>query len=242
MSSDTSTDTNLLRLRSVKKRHGDHTVLDGLDLDVAAGEVVALLGANGAGKSTALRIALGLENADEGEVVLLGQPAARADAAARRRIGFIPETVGLYEELTARESVRYLTHVATGRKPASGEVDEALATAGLTQAAFDRAVRSLSKGMRQKVCIALALCKRAELLVLDEPTSGLDVRSAIELNGILRGLAQRGVGIVLATHDLLRARALADRFLLLARGRITAQFERDSLNIEHIEALFLENA
>jgi ABC-2 type transport system ATP-binding protein len=233
---------DLLLLRDVRKRHGAHDVLDGLDLEVKRGEVVALLGANGAGKSTALRIALGLDSADAGQAMLMGQPAAQADAALRRRVAFIPETVGLYEELTARESVRYLTHVATGRKPSAAEVDDGLRLAGLAEAAFDRTVRALSKGMRQKVCIALALCKHAELLVLDEPTSGLDVRSSIELNGILRALADRGVGVILATHDLLRARSLADRFLLLAQGCIAARFERADIDIEQIEALFVQGA
>jgi ABC-2 type transport system ATP-binding protein len=232
----------VLNFEQVHKSYAGQPVLKGLSLAVAAGEIVALLGGNGAGKSTSLRLALGLEAADSGEVRVFGANPWRAPKALRRRVSFIPETVGLYEELSARESVVYLTHVATDVRPTKAEADSALLRAGLPPAALGRTVGALSKGMRQKVCIALALCKRAELLVLDEPTSGLDIRAAMDLNCTLRELADGGVAVLLATHDLLRARELAARFCVIAGGQIVASFEHGAMSVDEIERLFLSQA
>ena len=232
----------VLSMRAVGKRYGPHQVLSGLNLTVARGEVLALLGSNGAGKSTAIRLALGLEAPDAGEVHIFGSDPCLPDRALRQRVALIPETVGLYEELTAVESVVCLSDISTGGRLRTAHAEDALLRAGLPTQAFRRPVGTLSKGMRQKVCIALALCKSAELLVLDEPTSGLDIAAAIELNRTVKELARSGVAVLLATHDLLRARDLEARFCVLSGGSIVASFDASSLDVHAIEALFLRYA
>lgn len=203
----------------VRFGYGGTTVLDGLALQVAAGEIYALLGGNGAGKSTALRLVLGFERPRAGRILVDGIDVAADPAAARQRLAYVPESVALYEHLDPRETLDYFLALAEAPRGAS-VVEPALARAGLPEAAWSRRIGGFSKGMRQKVAIALAIARRAPLLLLDEPTSGLDPGASADFNRLLQALKAEGVAIVMVTHDLLGAADIADRIGFLAGGRI----------------------
>lgn len=209
----------ILEMRDVAAGYGAIAILNGMNLSVAAGEIHALLGGNGAGKTTTLNVFLGFLKPQRGEVRVCGADVVAASGGARRHIAYIPENVALYEHLTARENIDYLLELA-GQRATSQEIAEALATAGLDASAHDRRVSGFSKGMRQKVAIALALARRTEALLLDEPTSGLDPQSTAEFNRLLLALRTRGVAILMVTHDLLSAADVADRIGFLDGGRL----------------------
>jgi len=195
------------------------TILHGLDLHIQPGETYALLGANGAGKTTTLSLFLGFVAPTSGSVRVAGIDPVQDAAQARRRLAYIPENVALYEHLSARENVAYLLDLAqqnAGREA----IAQALTAAGLDAAAFDRRVGGFSKGMRQKVAIALALARKVPALLLDEPTSGLDPQATSEFNRLLGVLRTQGVAILMVTHDLLSAADVADRIGFLDQGRL----------------------
>ncbi|GGY14288.1 ABC transporter ATP-binding protein [Pseudoduganella dura] len=210
---------HVLQASAVVAGYGGKTILQHLDLHIGAGEIYALLGANGAGKTTTLSLFLGFVAPAAGHVRVDGiDPVAQPDEA-RRRLAYIPENVALYEHLTARENVAYLLDLA-GQNDGPAAIDTALAAAGLAAAAFDRRVSGFSKGMRQKVAIALALARKVPALLLDEPTSGLDPQATTEFNRLLGVLRGQGVAILMVTHDLLSAADAADRIGFIDAGRL----------------------
>lgn len=202
-------------LRDVHKRYGTTVALAGVDLDVHPGEVLAVLGPNGAGKSTAIGLLLGLLEPDEGTASLFGRPPD--DVAARRRVGVMMQDVALTPELRVRELIAcassYYVNPLT--------VDETLALTRLNALA-DRRYGKLSGGQKRLVQFALAVCGRPQLLFLDEPSVGLDVEAREVLWQTVRALVNTGCGIVLTTHYLEEAEALADRVAVLAGGRLIA--------------------
>ncbi|QQR76151.1 MAG: ABC transporter ATP-binding protein [Holophagales bacterium] len=205
-------------LRGVTKRfgrNGEVVALDALDLAFFPGQVTALLGPNGAGKTTAVRLLLGLAWPTSGVARLFGTDPR--DPAARQRRGAMLQTGKVPETLTVREHVKLFSSYYPAPRPEP----ETLAVAGLEQLA-DRRFGELSGGERQRVLFALAICGAPELLFLDEPTVGLDVETRRALWGQIRRLSSEGVGIVLTTHYLEEADALADRVVVLHRGRVLA--------------------
>lgn len=231
-------DSTVLEASSVVAGYGSKTILHGLDLHIRTGEIYALLGANGAGKTTTLSLFLGFVAPSAGRVRVLGaDPVAQPDAA-RRQVAYIPENVALYEHLSARENVAYLLGLA-GQAPLEGDraIDESLAAAGLDAAAFDRRVAGFSKGMRQKVAIALALARKVPVLLLDEPTSGLDPQATVEFNRLLGVLRRQGVAILMVTHDLLSAADVADRIGFLDAGRLLEEVAADGADRFDVRAL-----
>lgn len=212
----------VLEIRGVVAGYGDTMVLRGLDLVVQPGEIHALLGANGSGKTTTLNLLLGFVQPRSGMVRVQGVDPVTAPAAARRQLAYIPENVALYEHLSARENLAYLLDLA--RQPAGdGMVSEALTAAGLDRAAHDRRASGFSKGMRQKVAIALALARKVPALLLDEPTSGLDPRATAEFSRLLGVLRGQGVAVLMVTHDLLDAADIADSIGFLRDGHLVEQ-------------------
>lgn len=230
----------MIVLQQVDKRFGQQRVLSALDLRVGQGEVYALLGANGAGKSTTLNLLLGFLRCDSGQVRIDGVDPAREPAAARERIAYLPEQVALYPALSGAENLRYFAALAANRLNAVDAAD-LLTRAGLPQEAHDRHLADYSKGMRQKVGIAIALAKRAKVLLLDEPLSGLDPAAANEITRLLRQVADSGVAVLLATHDLFRARQIADRIGILRNGEKRAELDARSLDGAQLETLYLQH-
>lgn len=204
---------------SVRLFYGVQPVLDGLSLAVPAGSITALLGGNGAGKSTTLAALLGFVRPQSGRIAVCGiDPAADPDPA-RRRIAYLPENVALYEHLSAVENADYLLALS-GERQSRAAIVEAFEAAGLQQAAWDRRLGGFSKGMRQKVAIAVALLRQVPVLLLDEPTSGLDPRATGDFNALLTTVRDRGTAVLMVTHDLLSAADVADRIGFLEAGRI----------------------
>ena len=214
--------SHALEALGVVAGYGGKTILRQLDLRIRAGEIYALLGANGAGKTTALSLFLGFVAPTSGQVRVHGVDPVAQPGEARRHIAYIPENVALYEHLTARENVAYLLDLA-GQNDGPDAIARALAAAGLDTAAFDRRVGGFSKGMRQKVAIALALARKVPALLLDEPTSGLDPQATAEFNRLLQLLRAQGVAILMVTHDLLSAADVADRIGFLDAGLLVEE-------------------
>lgn len=211
-----------LEASGVVAGYGGRTILQGLDLRVEAGEIYALLGANGAGKTTTLSLFLGFVQPGRGRVRVNGADPVADPTSARRQLAYIPENVALYEHLSARENVAYLLDLA-GQPATAQTIDDALAAAGLDAAAHGRRVSGFSKGMRQKVSIALTLARKVPALLLDEPTSGLDPQATAEFNRLLGLLRAQGVAILMVTHDLLSAADVADRIGFIDGGRLVEE-------------------
>ncbi len=205
----------LAQLDRAHKKFGSITALAGLDLAVERGELVALLGPNGAGKSTAIGILLGLQGPDAGQARLFG--ADPHDIGARRRIGVMMQEVALPAMMRPRELIAQVASYY----PNPREVGAVLARLGLESIA-DRPYGKLSGGQKRQVQFAMAICGRPELLFLDEPTVGLDVQARAALWMVIRELLAEGCAIVLTTHYLEEAEALADRVAVMARGRMVA--------------------
>jgi ABC-2 type transport system ATP-binding protein len=205
---------------SLTHSYGAARVLDDLSFSVAPGEIYALLGGNGAGKSTTLSLFLGLLKPTSGVVRVRGHDVAADPRAARAQLAYVPESVAFYEQLSARENIDYLLTIAEAADGSRATIEGALDAVGLDRAAWDRRVGGFSKGMRQKVAIALAIARKAPVLLLDEPTSGLDPRATAEFNQLLQTTRERGVATLMVTHDLLSAAEIADRIGFLSNGRI----------------------
>ena len=205
----------LAELQGVGKRYGRVTALDRVDLAVRAGEVVSLLGANGAGKSTAIGLLLGLLQPDAGHALLFGGPPGRLHA--RRRIGVMLQSAGLPPELKVRE----LLQLTRSYYPAPRSVADCVALAGL-DGLLGRRYDKLSGGQQRRVQFALALCGDPRLLFLDEPTTGLDIQAREQVWRAVRELVAQGCAVLLTTHYLEEAEALSDQVVVLDRGRVAA--------------------
>lgn len=209
-------------LTGVSKRYGVNLALDRVSLGIERGRVTALLGPNGAGKSTTVALLLGLATADEGRVELLGQSPQLL--VARRRIGVMLQSAGLIETLRVNELVQ-LTSSYYARPRPLAEVAELAGIGGLLRKPYG----ALSGGQQRRVQFALAICGRPELLFLDEPTTGLDIEARETLWSVVRGLVSDGCAVLLTTHYLEEAEALAHRVAVLVRGRIVAEGTVDEI-------------
>jgi ABC-2 type transport system ATP-binding protein len=214
-----------IQISNLVVERGGRRVLDDLTLSVSSGEIYALLGGNGAGKSTTLAALLGFLKPVSGGLSVGGFDPATAPEAARHEIAYLPENVALYEHLSARENVDYFLALA-GELHSAEEREAAFDAAGLQADTRDRRLSGFSKGMRQKVAIALAVVRQVPVLLLDEPTSGLDPRATADFNALIGRLKERGTAILMVTHDLLGAADCADRIGFLDAGRIVEEVVR----------------
>jgi len=227
----------IVEVRDLHHAYGDKRVLRGLDLTLYAGEIYALLGGNGAGKSTFLSALLGFVVPTSGTCKVQGHDTARASEKARSLLAYVPESVALYEHLSARENLDYFLALAGADGDQAQVIDPALEAVGLVREAWDRRVAGFSKGMRQKVAIALALARHVPILLLDEPTSGLDPLATAEFNRLLETARARGVTTLMVTHDLLSAAQVADRIGFLAHGRLEEEIVAEGGDRFDIRAL-----
>ncbi len=213
-----------LQAEQLRVWRGKKEVLAGVSFSVARGEVYGLLGGNGAGKSTTLAAFLGFLPAAGGRVLVNGQDVGTDVVAARRAMAYLPEAASLYEHLDARENLRYFLQLADV-SCSEADIDAALDRVSLGADARSLKLRGYSKGMRQKVAIALAILRDTNILLLDEPTSGLDPTAIDEFHDLVRGLADAGKAILMVTHDVYGACQVADRIGLLRGGHLVDQFE-----------------
>ncbi len=232
--------TPVLEARALTKRYGTHTALSGLNLTVAPGEILCLLGANGAGKTTTIQLFLGFLEPSEGEVLVAGRRVGDDVVAARRAVAYIPENVNLYPHLTGVENLAFFTELAGQPRPGREQLVAWLSEAGLQTDAADRRVGAYSKGMRQKVGVAMALAKDADALLLDEPMSGLDPSAAATFCDLLRRLRDRGVGVLMTTHNLFRAHDVGDRVGIMVSGSLVALESTQTMDLPALEALYLD--
>ncbi|EWC39542.1 ABC transporter ATP-binding protein [Stutzerimonas stutzeri] len=207
---------NAVEIQGVSQRYGSMTVLHDLNLNLAEGEVLGLFGHNGAGKTTSMKLILGLLAPSEGQVKVLGR--APNDPQVRRQLGYLPENVTFYPQLSGHET---LHHFARLKGAALSQVDDLLEQVGLAHAA-DRRVKTYSKGMRQRLGLAQALLGEPRLLLLDEPTVGLDPIATGDLYLLIDRLRQRGTSVILCSHVLPGVEAHINRAAILAKGRLQA--------------------
>ncbi len=229
----------MLETRKLSKSYGEVAALRELDLLVRPGEIYCLLGANGAGKTTTINLLLGFIEPSAGGAWVAGIDVAADPNGARRKLAYIPETVMLYGTLSGFENLKYFSELS-GQKPADDELRQCLTRAGLAAAAHDRPLKGYSKGMRQKVGVAIALAKRADALLLDEPTSGLDPKASNEFSELILGLARDGAAILMATHDLFRAKETGTRIGIMREGVLRAQYAATDISHSALEQAYLE--
>lgn len=233
--------TPALEARSLSLVRDGAVVLNDASFTVAQGEIYALLGGNGAGKSTTLLTFLGFLAPSGGSVLVSGREVASDVEAARGAIAYLPEAASLYGHLDAYENLGYFLDLA-GRKVSTEAMDAALDQVALPREARARRMQAYSKGMRQKTAIALALLRDTPILLLDEPTSGLDPVAIDEFHDMVKALAGAGRSVLMVTHDVYGACQVADRVGLLRGGRLVGSFEAASdgarIDTEAVHAAF----
>jgi ABC-2 type transport system ATP-binding protein len=220
------------------KRYKGQLALDHLDLNVSAGETFCLLGQNGAGKTTTINLFLGFISPSSGQAMINGKEVKLNDAVTRRSIAYIPEIVMLYGNLTSLENLDFFSRIA-GYKYNRTQLEGYLIQAGLQPEAFDKRVGHHSKGMRQKVGIAIAIAKNADAIFMDEPTSGLDPIATNEFTNIVKALGESGKAIVMATHDIFNAVAIGTHIGIMKKGQLIHTMPSDTLTATDLQELYL---
>jgi ABC-2 type transport system ATP-binding protein len=228
----------ILEAKDLRKQYPEKLALQGLNLQIEAGEVFCLLGQNGAGKSTTINLFLGFIQPTAGAAFIDGLEVAKNPLKIKQHLAYIPENVMLYPHLTGLENLSLFSSLA-GFNYQESELLAYLAQAGLPAEAVQRRVGTYSKGMRQKVGIAIAVAKHAKVLLLDEPTSGLDPKASNEFSVLLRELSQQGTAVFMATHDIFRAKEVGTRVGIMREGELVDVRPTTALNANELEQLYL---
>ena len=220
LSQSTMSEDAVIEAKGLTKTYGSAVAVDHITFNVGRGEIFGLLGPNGAGKTTTILMLLGLTDISAGEVNVLGFDPAREPLSVKRRVGYMPDTVGFYDGITAADNLRYTARLI-GFKHGDREkrIADALHRVGLSKSAEKR-VATFSRGMRQRLGLAEILMKGAQIAILDEPTSGLDPHATAELLTIIRNFKSEGVSVLLSSHLLERVQSVCDRVALFSGGRI----------------------
>lgn len=225
---------------SLTKKYGDFTALDRVSISIKPGEIYCLLGANGAGKSTTIGLLLNFISPTQGKALINGMDVAQAPVKTKQYISYIPENLMLYPKLSGMENLDFFCRLS-GKRYAKSALLERLVEAGVPEAFASRSVSTYSKGMRQKVGIALTMAKDARILLLDEPTSGLDPKASNEFADLLQRMSDRGVAVLMATHDLFRARSSATHIGIMKQGRIVESLDAPAIAAANLESLYLNH-
>jgi ABC-2 type transport system ATP-binding protein len=229
----------MLDTTRLTKHFGAQRALDGLDLRIGPGEIFCMLGANGAGKTTTIKLLLGFLQPTSGQARIDGVDVQVDPVTARAKLGYLPEQVALYPELSGLENLDYFAGLAGVPERTPARLRAWLAQAGMEPAAMERRAAGYSKGMRQKVAIALAIARDARALLLDEPTSGLDPQASIEFHRLLLRQRDAGAAILMATHDLFRAREVATTIGLMRNGRLLRTIDAGEIGIRELEEMYM---
>ena len=229
----------MISVKNITKTFKDFEALNNLSIEVAQGEIYGLLGSNGAGKSTTINILLGFLNPNSGEAFINGINAVSEKLKTRKSIGYIPENVNLYPYLTGIENLDYFCKLA-GKNYNREKLKEVLLECGLDLISIDKKLDTYSKGMRQKVGIAIALAKEANVYLLDEPASGLDPLASTELSSILKKLSKSGAAILMASHDIFRIRETCDRIGILKNGELVKEMDTANVSTKELENIYIE--
>jgi ABC-2 type transport system ATP-binding protein len=234
----------VIETQGLTKHYGDVVAVDNLSLSLQAGEVFGLLGPNGSGKTTTILMVLGLTEPTAGSATVLGVDPLRNPLAVKRRVGYMPDAVGFYDEISARDNLRYTARLnGIPRPEAEATITEVLTRMGLADV-MDRAAGTFSRGMRQRLGLADVLLKKPLVAILDEPTIGLDPEAAHEFLDMIRALKHDGITVLLSSHLLHQVQAVCDRVGLFSKGRMVLEGSFEDLSVKvlggsyriHVEA------
>ncbi len=231
----------MLQTYQLTKRYEDNQLaLDSLNLEIKPGQIFFLLGANGAGKTTTINLFLNFITPTLGTASINGIDATKNPLEAKQHVSFLSENVMLYGNFTARQNLDFFAKLGGKTKLTKADYYDLLRKVGLQDEAFEKKLKTFSKGMRQKVGLAIALAKDADNMLLDEPTSGLDPKAAAELVVLLKEQSKAGKAILMCTHDIFRAKELADEVGIMKQGRMVKRLTRKEFFEEDLEKLYLE--
>lgn len=229
----------MIAIENTSKSYKGKQAVNSLSLSVNGGEIYGLLGPNGAGKSTTLNMLLGFLKPDNGQTLVNGTNTSTDPVEARKWIGYIPENVSLYPYLTGIENLDYFCKLA-GIRYSKPELADFLTACGLQEEAHNKKTETYSKGMRQKVGIAIAYAKKAKVYLLDEPASGLDPLASNELSALLKKLADEGAAILMASHDIFRVRETCNRIGILKHGLLVKEMNTSEVTANELEKIYLD--
>lgn len=231
----------MLEAVNLKKSYGEHEALKGLNLKIDSGDIYCLLGANGAGKTTTINLFLNFIDPTGGSAEVNGIDVSKDPLGTKRFLAYIPEQVMLYPNLTGLENIEYFARLGGHDEYAEKDLRGFLIRCGLQAEAADRRIGTYSKGMRQKVGVAIAFAKQAKALLLDEPTSGLDPKASNEFSELLKQLQSEGAAILMATHDLFRAKETGTRIGIMREGYLMRELSTGEVSHADIERIYLEH-
>src|SRR5690606_26929669 len=213
----------IIEFQSVSKRYGDHPAVQELDLQIAKGEIFGLLGPNGAGKTTTMFMILGLIEPSQGHIRVMGLSPYRSAIEVKRKIGYLADTIGFYEQMSAKDSRTYIARLnQVAGQHLDRRVDDLLDLVGLSSVANNKA-GTYSRGMKQRLGIAQALIKRPKILILDEPTLGLDPKGVEDLLNLVQHLNQQhGITVIISSHQLDQVQKICNRVGIFVKGKLKA--------------------
>ncbi|MDR1054509.1 MAG: ABC transporter ATP-binding protein [Prevotellaceae bacterium] len=231
----------MLQAIELTKRYEDgQLALDALNLEIKPGEIFFLLGANGAGKTTTINLFLNFIEPTSGKAIIDGIDVMENPLETKKYISYVSENVMLYGNFTARQNLDFFAKLGGKTNLRKEDYYTIMRKVGLQEEAFEKKLKTFSKGMRQKVGLAIAIIKDAPNILLDEPTSGLDPKSAAELMQILNNLRNTGKSILMCTHDILRAKSVADRVGIMKEGRLVMLRSREEFLQDDLERIYLD--
>lgn len=229
----------VLKAIQLSKQYREHTALSNLNLSVEKGDIYCLLGQNGAGKTTTINIFLGFTEASTGQALINGIEVKPSEMYTRKMIAYIPEVVHLYTNLSAFENLAYFSKLS-GFQYSDQELSDLLSRVGLQESAFMKQLVFFSKGMRQKVGIAIALGKKADIIFMDEPTSGLDPKATAEFTATCKELSNAGTTIFMATHDIFNAVNVGTKIGIMKQGSLVHTLDASTVTASSLQQLYLE--
>tara|TARA_B100000676_G_C17912361_1_gene750704 strand:- start:62 stop:772 length:711 start_codon:yes stop_codon:yes gene_type:complete len=230
---------NIISVQNITKSFNDNKALNNLSLEIKRGEIYGLLGSNGAGKSTTINILLGFVKPDSGLASINQIDIVSDHIGARQYIGYISENVSLYPYLTGIENLDYFCKLS-GKYLKQNKLHDMLNKCGLEKEVHHKRAETYSKGMRQKVGIAIALAKEAKVYLLDEPASGLDPLASNELHVLLRNLSSDGAAILMASHDIFRVRETCNRIGIIKKGEIVKEMDTSDVSTKELEKIYID--
>jgi ABC-2 type transport system ATP-binding protein len=231
----------MLQAIDLTKRYEDgQLALDNINIEVKEGEVFCLLGANGAGKTTTINLFLNFIEPTSGKALINGIDVTKNPLEAKKYVSYVSENVMLYGNFTARQNLDFFAKLGGKTKLTKEDYYMYMRKVGLPEESFERRLKTFSKGMRQKLGITIAIIKDAPNILLDEPTSGLDPKAAAEFITILKRLRDEGKSILMSTHDIFRAKEIADRVGIMKQGRLVMVRNRDEFLVDDLEKIYLE--
>jgi ABC-2 type transport system ATP-binding protein len=231
----------MLKIQGVTKVF-DETVkaVNNLSLEVKRGEVYCMLGANGAGKTTTINLILNFIEPNSGQIFVNDIDVMRDPLAAKKHVAFVSENVVLYENFTAMQNLDFFSKLGGQKNYTKDDYHKILSRVGLDAAFHRKRLKTFSKGMRQKAGIAIAIAKNADLILLDEPTSGLDPKSGREFLNILGELRKENKAILMTTHDIFRAKEIADRLGIMVQGSLVKEMDRQEIEATNLEEVYMK--